>query len=258
MSLVSQGYREIVVTGICLGAYGQDFNPPVNLEQLLEDLCIRMPNGLRLRLSSIDPADISQKLINIIKNNPKICRHLHIPLQHGSDKILKRMNRRYLKGTYYTLLENIHAWIPELSITTDIMVGFPGEEEEDFEECYNFIKGLNISKIHVFKYCQRPGTKAATLLEKVPEKVKAERSQRLIQLSNQKITDFMSRFLGKRLKVLIEHDRDRETGLLQGYTDNYIKVLLEGDNLMQGTIREVVINNISFKTGTVIGGTCED
>ncbi|MEQ8174977.1 MAG: tRNA (N(6)-L-threonylcarbamoyladenosine(37)-C(2))-methylthiotransferase MtaB [Syntrophomonadaceae bacterium] len=221
IQLTGLGYREIVLTGIHIGAYGRDL-PPMDLTRLLEYLLDETPDDYRLRLGSIEPLEISRMFIDILKGSRRICRHLHIPLQSGSDRILEGMNRGYRRDYFKNLVEELAAEIPGIAITTDVMVGFPGEEQVDFGETYSLVKDLPLRDMHVFKYSPRPGTPAACMPGKVSENDKQERSGLLLQLARDKERAFIKSQEGRVVEVLVERalGNDRYRGL----TDNYLNV----------------------------------
>ena len=223
--LVAAGHKEVVLTGIHLGTYGLDLGREISLAGLLKRL--RDISDLRkVRLSSVEPREFTPELIEEIADNPKVCRHLHIPLQSGDPDILRRMNRDYDPSYYYDLVTRLKSLMPDLAIGADVIVGFPGEEEQHFRNAYQFIQELPITYLHVFSYSKRKGTPAASFPQQVPTEIKRERSLELRRLGRQKNLAFKKGFLGKTVEVLVENTRDKETGLLKGITDNYIKVLL--------------------------------
>ncbi len=246
--LVRNGYKEIVLTGIRLGSWGEDLNGEVALAALLEKVA-EIKDLKRVRLSSIEPRDLSEELIDRIAQLPKVCRHLHVPLQSGDDQTLKAMNRPYDTFYYQDLIERIEEKIEGVAITTDIMVGFPGEEEKEFENTYNFAKKMRFSKMHIFRYSPRPGTPAAQLGKKVREKDVKERSKKLFGLSLKMQEEFSRRFLGETLEVLVE--RRKENDCLTGLTDNYIRAVFAGPENLVNKIVKVKITQI--EKGYVIG-----
>ncbi len=221
--LTENGFKEIVLTGICLGAYGRDLSLKislVNVTEALENL-----NGLlRIRLSSIEAGDISDELIGKMGQSQKICPHLHIPFQSGDNEILKKMNRRYAFEDYSNLIQRIKARIPEIAITTDIMVGFPRETEENFQNTIELIRQVMPLKVHIFPYSSRNGTAAGNFKNTLNPVIVKERALRLREISRDCSLIYKNRFLNKKMDVLIE-DRARENkGYWEGYTGNYIKV----------------------------------
>jgi len=238
--LIRNGFKEIVLTGIRLGSWGEDLNNGFTLALLLKKA--HEIKGLRrIRLSSIEPEDLDEDLIDRIAQIPKVCSHLHIPLQSGDNEVLRRMNRPYHSSYYQDLIEKIRKKIKGVAITTDIMVGFPGEKKEDFENTYDFAKKMKFAKVHVFKYSPRPGTLAAQLKGKVGEQEIKERSERLLGLSLKMQEEFSRLFLGKTLEVLVERKRNN---YLTGFTDNYIRVIFNGPGNLVNEIVKVKITQI--------------
>ncbi len=213
---VAQGYKEVVLTGVKIGAYNYD---GVNLKGLLEHI-LNETGVERLRLSSLQPQEISPELIGLWRD-PRLCPHFHLSLQSGSDGVLSRMNRRYSLTDYEQSVSLIRAQVPETAITTDVMVGFPGETAQEFEESYNFCRRMEFARIHVFTYSPRQGTQAAQLPHQVSDKVKKERSQQMLTLAKESARNFSQRFLGRTMTVLFEQ---QSNGVWSGHTANYIKV----------------------------------
>jgi len=225
--LAEQGFKEIVLTGVNLGLYGTDLNPQVKLVNLLKKAeCLK--EKIRIRLSSLEPHLLSLELIDFIAQSSWICPHLHLPLQSGDAEILKKMGRRYTLEEYRRLLRKVREKIPSVAITSDVMVGFPGEEESNFSNTYHFLQEMKFSRLHIFRFSPRKGTRAYSIKPRIEEKVKKERSKLLRDLGNKLSQDFASQFLGKTLTVLAEDQPDTESGLLFGYTENYIRVLFPG------------------------------
>jgi len=224
-NLALNGHKEIVLTGIHLGAYGRDIEGNMNLAAIVK-LVHEIEGIERIRLSSIEPMDISEELILEASRLPKFAHHFHIPLQSGSDKILHLMNRNYTPQDFDTIIAKIRAAIPDAGISTDVMVGFPGENESDFEDTYNLATRLKFSRMHVFRYSPREGTPAAKFPDQVPSYVSALRSQRLISLAEQLAKDFHAQMLGQRAEVLVEDTREGKNSLLAGFTSNYVRALI--------------------------------
>jgi len=245
--LVRNGFKEIVLTGIRLGSWGKDLNGEVALTTLLEKVA-EIKDLKRVRLSSIEPRDLSEELIDRIDQLPKVCRHLHVPLQSGDDQTLKAMNRPYNSSYYQDLIERIREKMEGVAITTDIMVGFPGEGEGEFGNTYNFIKKMKFSKMHIFRFSPRPGTPAAKLMKKSGEKEIKKKSERLLKLSSKMQEEFSQSFLGETLEVLVERKRNN---YLTGFTDNYIRVIFNGPENLVNEIIKVKITQI--EKGYVIG-----
>ncbi|MCK8815922.1 tRNA (N(6)-L-threonylcarbamoyladenosine(37)-C(2))-methylthiotransferase MtaB [Natroniella sulfidigena] len=246
--LVKHGFKEIVLTGIHLGEYGAD-KEDLNLVKLIKNL-LPITGLKRIRLSSIEGTEVSQELIELIAESDKLCRHLHLPLQSGSDKILQAMNRPYQVRDFKEMVARIRAQVPEIAITTDVIVGFPGESEADFEETYQLMKELEFSDAHIFKYSKREGTPAAGYENQVHSKVKKERSKKLRELTAELARNYQQQFFGQKLKALLEESRDYKTGLLTGLTDNYLRVFVDGADDLAGQLVEVKIRG---EAGRIIG-----
>ncbi len=223
--LKEKGFREVVLTGIHLGAYGLDFDPPFPLEKLSGRL-EKEETPDRIRLSSIEPGDFSPGLISTVSQSKKICSHLHIPIQSGDDEILKKMNRDYDRSFLSDLIQELHLRIPNLSVGADVIVGFPGETEEEFRHTYGFVESLPFSYLHVFPFSRRKGTPAFQFPQRVVEKEIKKRAETMRELGRQKRRAFYRQFLNHELGVLIEDRKDKETGRWKGFSRNYIPVLL--------------------------------
>jgi threonylcarbamoyladenosine tRNA methylthiotransferase MtaB len=217
-----EGHREIVLTGIHVGHYGLDLDPPGNLHELLIKLCAATPD-IRFRLSSLEPTEISRELLELMRETDNLMPHLHIPLQSGSNRILKKMNRRYTSEQFIEKVKRCKEMIPAAAIGVDVLVGFPGETEEDFLQTYNLVTKLPITYLHVFPYSKRPGTPAAKMKDQVPAKTMEERVAVLRKLDHKKRTVFYGSRIGKVHPVLVEAEKS-VGGLAKGFTDNYIPV----------------------------------
>ncbi len=246
--LVQLGYREMVLTGIHTGLYGYDLND-VNLAALLRRLLEAVPGDYRLRLSSIEPLEVSPELIEIAAREERICRHFHVPLQSGSNAILKAMNRRYDRDYYRELMLQISRRIPAVGLSADVMVGFPGEEENDFQATYDLLNQLPMLDLHVFKYSRREGTPAALMSNQVPEEVKQERSKILLELARAKHYQALQNSRSQVLKVLVEQKCRQQT--YNGLSDNYITVRWESPVDMRGQFAWVRISG--QKQGAAVG-----
>jgi threonylcarbamoyladenosine tRNA methylthiotransferase MtaB len=245
--LVDSGYKEIVLTGIHTGGYGEDLKD-YNLAMLLKDLEAEVKGLKRLRISSIEASQITDEVIEVMNNSEVIVRHLHIPLQSGSNSVLKRMRRKYTMEFFGERLDRLKEALPGLAVTSDVIVGFPGETEVEFMETFNFIKDHKFSELHVFPYSKRTGTPAARMEEQVDEEIKNERVHRLITLSDQLAKEYASQFENAILEVIPE-DRfknESEQGLLEGYSDNYMKVVFPGTEDMIGKIVKVKITKAGY------------
>lgn len=239
--IVAAGYREIVLTGVHLGAYGRDLNPASSLTEIVRELT-KIDDIARIRISSIDPNEIEQELIDLVANNSRVCRHLHIPLQSGSDQILSAMRRPYNCADFSEIVARLRQAVPEISITTDVIVGFPGETDALFAETYAFLKESQVSGMHVFKYSPRQGTRAAEFPNQVEGPVKDKRSHELISLSQVLAEKYHCQFENQSVQVLVERV---EEGNLIGHTDNYLHVAAPVANYSEadlvGNIVEVKI-----------------
>jgi len=247
-----------------------DLDPPSSLASFLAD-AVKIPGIERIRLSSIEPADFHDELIRVIKENEKICRHLHIPLQSGDDGILKKMGRPYDTAFYTGLLKRLREGLPDLAVSTDIIVGFPGEEEEQFLQSYSYIKESGFSRLHVFKFSPRRGTRAAEMGNQVLPEVKEKRSRRLLELGEELSRTFQERFLGRKLTVLFEKELEEGTGkvcsdlgappvpgrdyrLSEGLTSNYLRVRALTPGNWRGKMGEVLIEKSfqGYLQGTLV------
>jgi threonylcarbamoyladenosine tRNA methylthiotransferase MtaB len=244
VSEVAKIYPEVVLTGIHLGQYGLDFKPQLTLTQLLKEL-EQIDHLQRVRLSSIDPLEITDSLIQLLAESKKICRHLHISLQTADDDILKSMKRRYTVQQYTEIISRLTDAIDGLAIGSDIIVGFPGEKEGNFKNTYKNLEALPLSYLHVFTYSKRKGTVAATLPHQVSPEDKKLRNRILKELSDSKNYTFRRQFLNKVLTMIPEYTREKATGNLKGLTDNYITVYVEAKDHVKGQIMPVKINSVS-------------
>ncbi|MBI4595305.1 MAG: tRNA (N(6)-L-threonylcarbamoyladenosine(37)-C(2))-methylthiotransferase MtaB [Candidatus Tectomicrobia bacterium] len=249
-ALIQAGYQEVVFTGVHLGTYGFDLQEKTTLAALLRK-AIQLPGLKRLRLSSLEPAEFTPDLIDVIVSSPVICQHLHIPLQSGDDEILTRMNRGYNSAFYAKLILDLKSKSPDMGIGADVIVGFPGEEERHFKSTYNLIEALPLTYLHVFNFSGRKGTLAADMDGQVPAETRHSRSEMLRKLGKKKSSEFKMSLPGREMEIIIESSRDKETALLKGLTGNYVKVLVaESDDLMNKLVM-VKIND--FKQGKVYG-----
>ncbi|MGM8214158.1 tRNA (N(6)-L-threonylcarbamoyladenosine(37)-C(2))-methylthiotransferase MtaB [Bacillaceae bacterium W0354] len=245
--LVDAGYKEIVLTGIHTGGYGEDLKD-YNLAQLLRDLEEQV-NGLkRIRISSIEASQITDEVIEVLDQSKKVVRHLHIPMQSGSDTVLKRMRRKYTMEFYRSRIEKVKRALPGLAVTSDVIVGFPGETEEEFMETYRSIQELGFSELHVFPYSQRTGTPAARMKDQIDDEIKQDRVHKLIELSDQQAKEYASLYEGEVLEVIPEEPfrKDASTGLYEGYSDNYLKVVFPCNEEMVGKIVKVKITKAGY------------
>lgn len=246
--LVDAGYKEIVLTGIHTGGYGEDLKD-YNFAKLLKELDERVAGLKRIRISSIEASQITDEVIEVLDQSDKIVRHLHIPLQSGSNTVLKRMRRKYTMEFFAERLTKLKKALPGLAVTSDVIVGFPGETEEEFMETYNFVKDHQFSELHVFPYSKRTGTPAARMEDQVDENVKNERVHRLIALSDQLAKEYASAYEGDVLEIIPEEsfkEQDGTHNLYVGYTDNYMKVVFEGTKDMIGRLVKVKITKAGY------------
>lgn len=227
--LADHGFKEIILSGIHTASYGLDLEGNVDLVSLLEE--IEHIDGIeRVRIGSIEPAFFTDEVVEKIKKMKKLCPHFHLSLQSGCDSVLKRMNRRYDSKEYENIVNILRDNIKDVSITTDVIVGFPGETDEEFEQTYQFLKRIKLTKTHVFKYSMRKGTRAAEMKNQIDGTVKEERSKRLIELSDINEKSFIEKYVLSEQEVLIEQQVKNQEDVYEGYTRNYIKVLVKGAN----------------------------
>lgn len=237
--LVAAGYQEIVLTGIHTGGYGEDLEN-YRLADLLQDLD-QVAGLKRIRISSIEASQIDDRVVEILNRSEKMCRHLHIPLQSGDDTVLKRMRRKYTVAEYREKILQLQEALPDVAITTDVIVGFPGETDSQFENTYRLVKSLGMYQLHVFPYSKRSGTPAARMPDQVEDEVKNQRVERMIQLSKRLQKQYAQKFVGQVLEVIPERlDKEDPTGKrLIGYSDNYLPVVFQADPKMIGKICRV-------------------
>jgi len=237
-ALVASGYREIILTGIHLGAFGSDFDKPSDLTAVVE-LIEKKDYPCRFRISSLDPDEVTERLIDLLKSAKRICNHLHLPLQSGSDAIIRKMHRPYTGALFAEKVEKLAASVPDISIGADIIAGFPGEGEAEFENTFSLVSSLPLSYLHIFPFSIRRGTPAASMPGLVESRVIKDRCEMLRELDLQKRHAFHKSFEGKIECVLVERVRDRKTGLLKGRSRNYIQVFLEGQDALRGELTRV-------------------
>ncbi|NLW17407.1 MAG: tRNA (N(6)-L-threonylcarbamoyladenosine(37)-C(2))-methylthiotransferase MtaB [Firmicutes bacterium] len=238
-ALVEDGFKEVVITGIHVGSYGHDLPGQPDLVQLIEQV-LQVPGLERLRLSSIEPNEIGEPLMQLMRQYPNFCRHLHIPLQAGQDRILKAMNRRYNTAEYRAIIDMVRSFVPEIAITTDVIVGFPSETAAEFQQTYDFIAHIGFSRLHVFRYSRRPGTPAAEMPQQVPKAEKIRRSRALIALGRRMAREYAQRLIGTEQAVLWE-SWDEE-GVWSGHTDTYVTVCSRDSRLRSNQITKVLID----------------
>jgi threonylcarbamoyladenosine tRNA methylthiotransferase MtaB len=239
---VHDGCKEVVLTGTKVGSYGDD---GADLNGLIERI-LAETSVSRLRLSSLQPHEISPELIKLWRDE-RLCRHFHLALQSGSDSVLKRMRRRYLTSDYRQAVALIRDAVPEAAITTDIMVGFPGETDEEFEQSYQLCQQLEFARIHVFPYSSRSGTEAARMPQPVGEKVKKQRSDRMLALAKESAQNFSRKFLGRTMTVLWE--KQSRDGIWSGLTDNYMKVYTRSNEDLTNQLLPVKLVEVFDRDG---------
>lgn len=238
--LITAGFKEIVLTGIHLGAYGRDTAEKITLVDAVKAV-LQIEGLVQLRLGSLESIEVSAELITMMQENPHLCCHLHLPLQAGDDHILRSMNRHYNLAQYQTLIEGIQQKIPGISISTDIIVGFPGETLEMFENALQFVEMMNFSRMHIFPYSRRSGTPAAKYPNQVSEEEKKQRVHRMQELADKKAHEFQKQFLHQEVTVLFEPEHN---GIVEGLTGNYIRVYVEGNNDVHGKLCRVYLEKL--------------
>ena len=238
--MTAAGYLEIVLSGIHLGHYGRDLTPRTSLTKLLARL-IQSTDVRRLRLSSIEPLEITENLIEQMAQSRRLCHHFHIPLQSGDNQILNKMRRPYTADVFKQLVYRIHDRIPDAAIGVDILVGFPGETGTAFNNTYECIRSLPVSYLHVFPFSARPGTLAAGYVDRVPPDVIKARCEHMRRLGNMKRTRFNQQFIGRKIPILVEATRHAATGFLKGISSNYLTVLIDTDDSLSNQILSVEI-----------------
>ena len=256
--IAKKGIKEVVITGIHIASYGKDYAMSKDekiknyrLIDLLEK--INEIEGIeRIRLGSIEPLLITEEFVERLEKLEKICHHFHLSLQSGCDETLKRMNRRYTTEQFKTIVELLRKTYKDVNLTTDIIVGFPGETEEEFTKTYEFLKEIKFYKMHVFKYSPRKGTKAAVMKNQVPGDIKEERSKKLIELSNENEFQYNSTYIGKNVKVLFEEEK---VGVYKGHTQNYIMVYCKSNEMLDNKIKTV--NCVKVEKDYIIGNVIE-
>ena len=235
--VAKEGIKEVVITGIHIASYGKDFNTEYRLIDLLEE--IQEVDGIqRIRLGSLEPTLITEEFVTRLKKLSKICDHFHLSLQSGYNETLKRMNRKYTTDQFRHVVELLRNAYPEVHLTTDVIVGFPGETEEEFNKTYEFLKEIKFYKMHVFKYSPRSGTVAAKMPNQIDGNIKEERSNKLIELSDENEKEYNQKYIGKEVEVLLE---EREGEYLKGHTTNYMVVKMKTNENLENTIQKVTV-----------------
>lgn len=252
--LAEHGFKEIILSGIHTASYGVDLDGNVTLVTLLEE--IEKIDGIeRVRIGSIEPCFFTDEVIDKMKKMKKLCPQFHLSLQSGCDETLKRMNRRYTAKEYEEAVNKIRENLEDASITTDVIVGFPGETEEEFNETYEYLKRIKLTKTHIFKFSPRKGTKAADMKNQIDGTIKEKRSKQLIELNAKNEGDFSKSLVGRELDVLVEQEVTNKSGVFEGYTRNYVKVeIVNGNKDIIGKIVPCIIEeaNGDYATGKII------
>ena len=238
--IAKQGIKEVVITGIHVASYGKDLNDDIGLIDLLEK--INKIEGIeRIRLGSLEPTLITKEFLNRLIKLEKICHHFHLSLQSGCDETLKRMNRKYTTEDFIQIVKMLRDTYTDVILTTDIIVGFPGETDEEFNKTYKYLSDVNFYKMHVFKYSPRRGTPASKMPNQVDGNIKEQRSKKLIDLSNKNKLEYNKKYIGKTVEVLFEEEK---TGLYKGHTQNYILVYCKSNENLSNKIVKVNCENI--------------
>ena len=243
--IAQNGIKEVVITGIHVASYGRDFGNENGLIELLEK--INEIEGIkRIRLGSLEPKIITEEFMQRLSKLEKICHHFHLSLQSGCDATLKRMNRKYTTSEVKEIIERLRRYYDDVMLTTDIIVGFPGETEEEFETTYQFLKQAKLYKMHVFQYSPRKGTRAAVMPNQIDGNIKEARSKKLIELSNENQKMYNQQLVGKEAEVLFE-DKEVEDGItyFRGHTQNYVLVKYKTDENLENTLKLIKISDIS-------------
>jgi threonylcarbamoyladenosine tRNA methylthiotransferase MtaB len=249
--LVRQGFQEIVLTGVNVGDYGRKSG--TRLLDLLQAIS-GIPGLARLRISSIEPNLLTNDIITFVAEHPVMCKHFHIPLQSGSNPVLRAMRRRYTTETYAVLIGKIREQVPDCGIGVDVIVGFPGETDEQFEETYRFLNELPVSYLHVFTYSERPNTPAASYADPVPPAKRSKRNEMLRILSVKKREAFYRTMIGRRVTVLTETDVEGDRRF--GFTDNYVRVAVPVNGVVDNVLVNALVEDVEF--GCCIGNVVED
>ena len=241
-NLAANGYKEVVLTGIHVASYGKDIkDSDIKLLDVIKQ--INDIEGIeRIRLSSVEPILFTDEFVEAVSTMDKVCPHYHLSLQSGCDETLKRMKRRYTTEEYKTIVDRLRAAIPNVSITTDVIVGFPGETNEEFDKTYEFLKDIELTHMHIFKYSPRKGTPAATMENQVDPSTKHERSEKLLQLNEENFKKFGQKMLDKEFNVLFEQKVGDNK--FEGLTENYVKVIVESDKDLSEQILKVKITDV--------------
>ena len=246
---VDAGHREVVLTGTCIGTFGIDLSPRQSLAECVAAL-VEVAGLERIRISSIEPWEVEQDLIDLVAAHPVLCRHFHLPLQSGDDRLRRRMHRPGTSAQFADLVERLRARLPDAGITTDVIVGFPGETDAEFAATFDFCRRMQFSRMHVFRYSARPFTPAAAQPDQLPRAVREARSRALIALGEEMADAFARRWLGRQISVLVEGPNGPDD-LLEGLTENYIRVRFAGDPGLRGQV--VPIQALEVRGGSLLG-----
>ena len=238
--IAKKGIKEIVITGIHIASYGKDFDNNYRLIDLLEDLD-KIDGIERIRLGSLEPTIVTNEFADRLSKLDSICNQFHLSLQSGCDDTLKRMNRKYSCDEFENVTKILRKYFEDVNLTTDIIVGFPGETNEEFEKTYEFLSKIKFYKMHIFKYSPREGTLAAKMTNQVDGNIKEERSQKLIELSNKNEKEYNEKYIGKSVEVLFEEEKD---GLWSGYTKNYVRVFVKSDENLENRLQKIEIKDV--------------
>ena len=241
--IAKNGIKEVVITGIHIASYGRDFGNENGLIELLEQ--INSIDGIsRIRLGSLEPKIITEAFMQRLVKLEKMCHHFHLSLQSGCDETLKRMNRKYTTAEVSEIVERLRRYYSDVMLTTDIIVGFPGETEEEFEKTYEFLKSIKLYKMHVFQYSPRRGTRAAVMPNQIDGNIKEARSKRLIELSNENQLEYNQSLVGKKVEVLFEEKQvENDVAYFKGHTANYVLVKYKTGENLENVIKEVEVFN---------------
>ncbi|MBN1353515.1 MAG: tRNA (N(6)-L-threonylcarbamoyladenosine(37)-C(2))-methylthiotransferase MtaB [Candidatus Omnitrophica bacterium] len=250
--IIKKGFKEIVLTGICLGAWGMDFKGDrfesggkMDLADIAEEIS-EIEGLFRIRLSSIEPIYVTDRLINVIKDNGKLCKHIHIPLQSGDGRILKLMRRPYTTLGFRQLIKKLRREMPDIAFTTDVLVGFPGEDDGSFSNTLKFLREIKPSRMHIFSYSERRGTAASGYYGKVEKGIISKRVKILLDLNKEFSSEYTASFIGKTQSAVIESERDRKGGCLSGYTDRYIRIFTDGSDCFKNMLVPVTITGVDY------------
>jgi threonylcarbamoyladenosine tRNA methylthiotransferase MtaB len=239
-SLIENGSKELIIGGIDTGSYKDPGNPEYRLKDLLRDMLSLSGQPYRIRVSSIEASQVDDDYICLFRENPdRLCPHYHLPLQSGSEHVLRRMNRKYHLSDYLSLTERIRNEIPNVAFSTDVITGFPGETEEEFNETYEFCKKVGFMRIHAFPYSERPFTMAAKLKDPVPMRIRMDRTKKLIALSDENDALYRKKLNGQYVTVLVEGKNKQ--GKFEGYSENYLRIEMEDSSDITGEFKKIKI-----------------